>query len=147
MVGNGSGVSGRRHSLTFDKGRVGDFARAKIPHVHSWGEWYQGIGLERDGELIAAVVYNLYSGSDIAMHVAAIPGKRWMTKGYLRAAFSYPFNQLGVRRVSGFVPEKNIEARKFDEHIGFIREGLMRNALPDDNVIVYGMLRSECRWI
>jgi RimJ/RimL family protein N-acetyltransferase len=101
--------------------------------------------LEEDGELLAVVVFNLYSGADIAMHIAAVPGRRWMTREFLRVAFRYPFVQLGCRRVSGFVPASNADAQRFDEHLGFRREGLMRHALPDDDIIVYGMLREEAR--
>lgn len=127
--------------------RCGEWARARIPHVPSWGEWYEAIGLERDGELVAVVVFNLFSGADIAMHIAAVPGRRWMTRQFLRASFRYPFVQLGCRRVSGYVPARNLEAQRFDEHLGFQREGLMRHALPDDDVIVYGMLRQDAeKW-
>ena len=127
--------------------RCGDWAKQFIPHVESWGEWYQAIGLEREGALQAVVIYNFYSQADIAMHIAAVPGAKWMSKGFLQAAFRYPFVQLGTRRVTGYVPAKNLVAQRFDEHLGFRREGLMRDALVDDDVIVYGMLKSECRWI
>jgi RimJ/RimL family protein N-acetyltransferase len=129
------------------KERCGDWAKARIPHVESWGEWYEAIGWERDGELVAVVVWNLYSGADIAIHIAAVPGRHWMTRTFLRAAFRYPFLQLGCRRVSGFVPSKNAEALRFDRHLGFRDEGLMRHALPDDDVVVLGMLKEECRWL
>lgn len=127
--------------------RCGEWARERIPHVPSWGDWYQAIGLEREGELVAVVVYNCMSECDIAMHIAAVPGRRWMTRQFLRAAFRYPFIQLGCRRVSGFVPVTNLDAQRFDEHLGFVREGLMREALPNgEDVIVYGMLERESRW-
>ena len=130
-----------------ERERCGDWAQARIPHVPSWGEWYEAIGLERDGELVAVVVYNFWSDCDIAMHIAAVPGRRWLTRPFLQAAFRYPFVQLGVQRVTGYVPEKNVDALRFDLHLGFVREGLMRNALPDDNVVVLGMLRNECRFL
>lgn len=138
---------GRWRIVHDDRERCAAFASALIPHVTSWGEWYQALGLERDGELVAAVIFNLYSGADIAMHVAAVPGRRWMTRSFLRAVFHYVFVKCGCRRVSGWVPAKNLEAQRFDEHIGFKREGLMRHALPDDDVVVMGMLREECRFL
>ena len=133
-----------RRIILDQRDRCAEWARARIPHVPSWGEWCEAIGLEDDG-LLAVVVYNLYSGSDIAMHIAAVPGRRWMTREFLRVAFRYPFVQLGCRRVSGYVPASNTDAQRFDEHLGFVREGLMRHALPDDDIIVYGMLREEAR--
>lgn len=127
--------------------RCGDWARARIAHVPSWGEWYQAIGYERDGELIAVCVFNLYSGADIALHVAAEAGSRWCTREFLGACFRYAFVQLGCRRVSGFVPSRNRPALRLDEHLGFVYEGRMRDALPDDDVVVLGMKRNECRWL
>ena len=130
-----------------EKERCGEFARSRIPHVPSWGEWYEAIGLERDGELVAAVIYNFYSDCDIAMHIAAVPGRRWLNREFLRAAFRYPFVQLEVQRVTGYVPEKNVDALRFDLHLGFVQEGRMREALPGgEDVIVLGMLERECRW-
>lgn len=126
--------------------RVGEFVKALLPYVESWGEWYAAIGLESDGDLVSGVVYNFYTGPDIAMHVVGV-GPTWLSRSYLRAAFKYPFVQLGCRRVTGYVPASNSRAQRFDEHLGFQREGLLRHALPDDDVIVYGMLREECRWL
>jgi RimJ/RimL family protein N-acetyltransferase len=107
-----------------------------------------GIGLEEDGELIAGVVFNLYTGPSISMHVAAVPGKRWMTKEYLWRCFAYPFLQLKCRRITGLVRADNYDAQRFDEHLGFKREGVMREACDDGtDMIVYGMLRDECRFL
>lgn len=136
-----------RRIILNERDRCAEWARQRIAHVPSWGEWCEAIGLEDDGELLAVVVYNLYSGADIAMHIAAVPGRRWMTREFLRVAFRYPFVQLGCRRVSGFVPASNFDALRFDLHLGFVREGLMREALENgEDVIVLGMLERECRW-
>ena len=106
------------------------------------------IGLEEDNELIAGVAFNMYTKASICMHVAAMPGKRWMTKDFLWRSFAYPFIQLGCNRVTGLVREDNFVAQKFDEHLGFKREGLLRRACTDgQNMILYGMLREECRWL
>lgn len=106
------------------------------------------IGLEQDGELIAGVVFDLYTGPSISMHVAAIPGKRWMTKDFLWRCFAYPFLQLQCNRITGLVRADNLVAQKFDEHLGFKREGLLRKAAADGtDYVLYGMLREECRWL
>lgn len=107
-----------------------------------------GIGLEEDGKLIAGVVFNLYTGPGICMHVAAEPTKRWMTREYLYRCFAYPFIQLKCLRITGLVRVDNLEAQRFDEHLGFKREGLLRSACEDGtDMIVYGMLAHECRFI
>ena len=108
----------------------------------------KGIGLEEDGELIAGVVYEGFNGANIWMHVAAVPGKRWLTREYLRVCFDYPFNQLGVARVSGYVNETNMAARRFDEHLGFTLEATLEGASADGkNVMIYKMLKANCRHV
>jgi RimJ/RimL family protein N-acetyltransferase len=107
-----------------------------------------GIGLEENGELIAGVVFDNYTKAGINMHVAAVPGRRWMTREYLFRCFAYPFIQLNCLRITGLVREDNLDAQRFNEHLGFKREGLLREAYLDkQNVIVYGMLQRECRWL
>lgn len=108
----------------------------------------QTIGLEEDGELIAGVLFTMYNGPSICMHVAAVPGKRWMTRDYLFRCFAYPFLQLECRRVTGLVREDNLVAQRFDEHLGFKREGVIRQGCDDGtNMLLYGMLKAECRYL
>jgi RimJ/RimL family protein N-acetyltransferase len=46
------------------------------------------------------------------------------------------------------VREDNLDAQRFDEHLGFKREGLVRRGADDGtNLILYGMLKEECRWL
>lgn len=106
------------------------------------------LGLEEDGELIAGVVYNWYTGPSISMHVAAEPGRRWLNRDFLFRAFAYPFLQLECNRVTGLVRLDNLDAQRFDEHLGFVKEGIIRQGAADKtDFILYGMLRDECRWL
>lgn len=108
----------------------------------------ESIGLEQDGKLIAGVVWNLYNGPSLCMHVASEPGVRWLNKEFLFRSFAYPFLQLGCHRVTGLVRVDNLEAQRFDEHLGFKREGLIRRGASDGtDIILYGMLKEECRWL
>lgn len=92
------------------------------------------------------MVYNWFAYDDVCMHVAAI-GKSWLNRTFLWVAFDYPFNQLKCKRVTGMVPSKNVQAQRFDEHLGFVREGVKRRAWKGDDLIIYGMLKEECRWL
>lgn len=107
----------------------------------------QTIGLERDGEIVAAVVYDGFSAADCNMHIASDGTGRWLNKTLLLAAFGYPFTQLNLRRVTGLVPAKNKQAIAFDKHLGFRIEGYCHHALPDDDIVVMGMLRGDCKFI
>jgi hypothetical protein len=110
---------------------------------------YTALGLVNEaGIMLAGVVYQNYTKTDIHMHVAALPGKRWLCRAFLGEGFRYPFEQLGCRRVTGLVPARNEAAQRFDAHLGFKQEGRVRGILPDgDDLIIYGMLREECRFL
>lgn len=108
----------------------------------------KGLGLEEDGELVAGVLYEGFNGQNVWMHVAAEPGGKWLTRAFLEICFDYPFNQMGVKRVSGYVEAKNSAARRFDEHLGFRQEAVLSGAASDGgDVILYAMRREDCRYL
>jgi RimJ/RimL family protein N-acetyltransferase len=104
------------------------------------------IGLERDGALIAGVLYDHFNGASVAMHVAAA-GPHWLDRAYLAACFAYPFLQLGVKKVLGLVDSTNAAARRFDEHLGFVIEATIRDAAPHGDLLIYSMTPAQCRYI
>lgn len=106
----------------------------------------QGIGLERDGELVGGVLYEGFNGGNIWMHCAGVG--RWITKDLLKAAFAYPFVQLNVRNVWGWVDASNQKARRLDEHLGFTQQAILAEAAKDGgDVIIYRMTKEECRFL
>jgi len=126
--------------------RVFGFVQQHVPIYATGG--MQGLGLEKNGELVAGVLYEGFNGVNAWMHVGATPGKRWMTKTFLRAAFVYPFVQLGCKRVSGYVEASNMVAREFDEHLGFKQEAVLRGAASDGgDVILYVMRKEDCPYV
>lgn len=123
---------------------MNEFVAAQMG-ITSWSNAV-GIGIEEDGNLIAGVVYDYYNGASICMHVAAI-GKRWMTREFLWYCFYYPFVELGVKRITGLVPESNLAARRLDEHLGFKLETRLKDADPTGDTLVYAMFKDDCRFL
>lgn len=124
---------------------VVDWVTAHISRSGSYGPSV-GIGLEKDGEMVAGVVYNEYNHVNINMHVAAV-GKHWMTREYLWTCFDYPFNQCGVKRITAFIEDENTDAIKFDTHLGFKYEARMKDAYVNGDILIYVMRRDDCRWL
>lgn len=109
---------------------------------------YAAIGLESDGRLAAGVLFDNKWDASIQMHVASDGSRQWMTPALLAACFGYAFNQEKVNLIVGLVRADNVMARRFDEHLGFKKRGQLPLACTDGtDLIVYGMLRSECRYI
>lgn len=132
--------------IVFAPLRVLQFVQGFYPLPAS--EHMVGIGLEEDGQLSAGVIYEGYNGQSVWMHVAAVPGRRWMTRDYLRCCFDYPFNVMNVNRISGWVEADNMEARRFDENLGFKHETTLSKAGKNGtDVMVYVMWKDQCRFI
>lgn len=136
-------TSSRR--IVFDEPeRVGRWAEA-----HGGGKWRHGsqsIGLEKNGELIAATTYDWCNGASVYMHVAAV-GKRWLDREYLWYCFDYPFVQLGCNVVIGLVAQDNVDAQRFDEHLGFTLHSEIADAHPSGALLVYILRKEDCKWL
>ena len=113
------------------------------------GNWEccEAIGLERRGELVGGVIFDNYNGANIAMHCASDGTKRWLDREFLWFVFYYPFKQLGVRRITSPISEKNIAAQRFIENIGFELETTLQDAHPDGDLLIYRMTPAMCRWL
>ena len=98
-------------------------------------------------ELVAGCWFEKWNGVNVHMHIAAKPGRKWLSRDFLWYCFHYPFVELGCKRVTGYVEAKNLDARRFDEHLGFQIEARLKDAAPDGDVLVYVMFRDECRWL
>ena len=135
-----------RTAIISNPTRVFEFVTRHMPMQPVGG--MKGLGLERDGELVAGVLYEGFNGRNVWMHVAAEPGRKWATPEFLRYCFHYPFNEMGVSRVSGYVSAGNAQAVKLDEHLGFKREAVLSGAAEDgSDVWIYVMRRADCRFL
>lgn len=107
----------------------------------------RAIGIACGDQLRGVVVYDTFSACDCHMHVASDRSRRWLTREFLVHAFSYPFVQVGLRRVTGIVAASNEDAIRFDKKLGFLPEGFCPKALPNDDIVIMGLTRDRCRFI
>lgn len=126
--------------------RVARFVCQHAPHSERGFEKYVAIGIEEGNQLIAGCVYSEYRGHSIHVSMASTT-PRWATKGALAVFFGYPFNQLQCKRLTAYTGKSMANVRAFLERLGFIQEGVIREGFEDDDCVVFGMLREECRWI
>lgn len=121
------------------------WAKKRMPLLNIEGS-AAAIGVE-DGEIIAVAVFDRYRGHDIEISFAA-DSPRWARRGVIRGIFHYPFVQLGCVRLTTITAENNTRARRLDEGLGFVLEGIHPNGLaPGVTAVSYGMQRSECKWL
>ena len=107
-------------------------------------EQSQAIGLERDGEIVAGVIYEHWNHRSIWCHIA-LEGR--MTPRYLAAIFDYPFNRCQVDKIISPVAESNEESRRLVEKMGFREESRISDSHPDGDLLFFTMTRDSCRYI
>lgn len=106
-----------------------------------------GIGWAKDGQLVAGVLYDNWTGRSLQMHVASDGTRRWLNREFLKAAFSYPFNQLKLNKVIGVVDSTNADALRFDHHLGFVTEAIIKDAGKHGDFHILSMTRQQCRFL
>lgn len=108
----------------------------RIGQQSSWGDYY-AMGVEHEGKIIAGILFNGLSESNIYAHMAVDRSTREFVT-LLDHAFNYAFNTCKVRRVTATVDEHNTKALRLDEHVGFVREGVLHQAGPggQDTIIL-----------
>lgn len=106
--------------------------------------------VDASDDLAIVVVFSNFTSRNVDIHIASIdrlPGKAFIE--IFNNAFDYIFNKLGAARATGLVKAADVTARRFNEHLGFKLEGILRDAFEDDDLCVYGFLRKdfeEHRW-
>lgn len=107
---------------------------------------YAAIGLAGE-DIVSGVVFTRYHpGISIELTIAS-EGKSWAVPDYFRTIFAYPFRQLDCHRATAIVASRNLKSRALCEHLGFVQEGICRYGFKDDDAVIYGMYKTECRWI
>jgi len=100
-----------------------------------------------DSEFVAVALYGDITDTNCQVHLATV-SSRWATRETLRVLCTYPFLELGVKRVTAPVKKGNWKARDLVLRMGFVLEGELRDYHDDgESDLIFGMLRDECRWI
>lgn len=107
----------------------------------------EALGVVRGDRLVGGVVFSNYRRRDLEVSIA-FDDPRWARKGILARLFTYPFVQLGCRRITALVAADDTRIPKLMRGIGWSLEGRHRCAIEGDrDVLSFGMLREDCRWL
>lgn len=101
--------------------------------------------IDDNGAPLAGVIYDGYNGAIVMAHIW-VDAERRPSRNWMSAIFDYPFNRLRVGKIVGQVNANNVEARKLDEHFGFVLEAEVAEFYDDGaSLLVYTMKRDQCR--
>lgn len=101
---------------------------------------YTAMGIEKYDRIVAGVVFNCFSGNDIAVTIAGERGA--FTRSFIREVGHYVFTQIGCLRMSITTEQPNVielakrlgaqtEGRKRN-HFGKGRDGIILGILKED---------------
>ena len=97
--------------------------------------------------LLAVVIYNAVDEKNCGISIASSSPK-WASKSVLKAAFGFPFIQLGLNRVTGTIKASNKKAIRNAERLGFTLEGELKQYYENgESAMIYGLTKDNCRWL
>ena len=106
-----------------------------------------GVVAERNGELVAAAVFDSFSENSCLAHIV-IEDPLVLRHHFLNFAFQLAFTVKDVGVVTGLTPADNQEALRFNKKIGMrevyrIKDGYKIGV----DFVLQEMRREECRWL
>lgn len=93
-----------------------------------------------DGTIAAAVAYNNWTDSMCFMHVA-FENPHCLTRSFLRAAFAYPFQDVGLDAVYVVTQKQLKELNQFTDKLGF------KKIAETVDAFIREMRQEDCRWL
>ena len=123
---------------------VGAWVAHKTGQLDGWGP-FQAFGVEIDGQVVAGVVINNYNGANATCHIA-IERRSRLLPDLFRIVCAYAFGQCGLKRLTGMVPTNEPHIIKFDKHLGFEEEFVMKHGAPGADMQILVMWADKCPW-
>lgn len=101
----------------------------------------------RDDDRLGGVIFSNFTHESIAVHSGGWD-EHWINRDMLYVTFDYPFNQLGVNRIFGYVPEDNFHAIRFNLKCGFTHVVRIEGVF-EHNVAcrLMKLERADCRFL
>lgn len=108
--------------------------------------WHPGgkevLGLVRDDEVLAGIIFENYTGASIMLHIA-VGNPHVPIKKLLVAAVRYVFWQLNCYKAVATVPSTNQRSINFVTKFGFKLEAIIEGAVVGGDMLIFTLVRDE----
>lgn len=123
-------------------GRVAQFVAERCG-LNTFYPPFTCLGIERDGAIVAGVVFNCFTGNDIAVTVAGDNGA--FTRHFIREVGRYVWEKLGCERISITTEQQHVI--EIAQRLGAQTEGRKRNHFGKGrDATILGILKKEWRF-
>lgn len=113
------------------------------------GKWYKGrgkaLGNVLNGKLVSGSLYQDFNGVNVVCHMFG--EGNWATRDYLHAIFDYPFNVMGVRRITAPIHSANKRCISMVQKMGFELEATLHQENPDGDLLIFKLLKEKARYL
>lgn len=127
------------------------------PHYLRWAERVLGVSfaghpatwltqLDQRGTILGVVVFSNFNqtGCEVTL---VVPEPKLALRSLYYAAMCYLFTQCDYRRVTAIIAVDNDQSISLAQRLGFRNEGRVREWFPTGDAFVFGLLRSEFKWL
>lgn len=126
----------------FNDPRVPEFVARSVGSTDC--KAYASFGVEDDGKIVTGVVFDNYTGANVFIHFSTDPTRR-IGRSFLKLVFSWAFDWLKVKRITGAFGSGNDKVKRFAEQLGFSYETRLVGAYSDGDMVFYALRRPRCR--
>ena len=104
------------------------------------------ISRSSEGRLLGGVIFQQYTGSAVAMHVAGM-APNWMSRALIWWTFNYAFRMLKVEKLIGAVSTGRPRSLSLAIRMGFVEEARLQDVVPDGALVILSMVPAACPWL
>lgn len=122
---------------------VGDWISAQFGWKPFHADCATAIGIESDGEIVGGFLFEDYRGQSVQIHLVGVGN--WLTRELSEAVHRYVFDELKVTKAMAILDLNNTAIVKLCEHIGFVRESVIKDAGRSGDMAIYTITRQQCR--
>jgi RimJ/RimL family protein N-acetyltransferase len=109
-----------------------------------FAERSQAIGLIKNGEIVAGIIYENWNRRSMVVHIVI---KDRITPAFIGAIFDYAYNVCDIEKAIAPVGSHNAKSIKMVEKMGFTEEGRIKDAVPGGDMILYTLKKTDCRFL
>lgn len=134
-------------SVVFGQDKVvAEWIAARLGQTGFAGYFMSAIGVVENGELVGATAFhNYYPNEGVIEMTSASASSRWLTRGMIKAIFTYVFDYLGCQMVVMRVSANNSRMLNIGNRFGFNSYTIPRLRGKSEDEVIFTLTDDQWR--